>query len=222
MASTQLTSVTPPEPSALTTLIANSAPSDPLSAATIQILHNLQHQHLWTSVQVHDIKIPNLNASSPPAGSVATSPEDQSATPFLISGIPPHRVYTHPDEQLYLLERGLREEDVELERMFVLSAIKNQPWSLRKMAAVFDSLPDEAEIQAAEVSMNGGEELGEGGSKEKAAQLAEYYEYRKRARLTKEWGGKRLLLAMVDRGMGGDGTVVYYVVQEGAVKPRQN
>lgn len=90
------------------------------------------------------------------------------------------------------------------------------------MAAVFDSLPDEAEIQAAEVSMNEGEETGEGAGGEKAAKLAEYYEYRNKARLTKEWGGKRLLLAMVDRGMGGDGTVVYYIVQEGAVKPRQN
>ncbi|KAE8391351.1 hypothetical protein BDV23DRAFT_71563 [Aspergillus alliaceus] len=211
MTSTKSTSTRAPDPSALTTLISTSASSDPLSASTIQILHNLQHQHLWTSVQVH-----RLNASSPAAGSAPTSSGDQSTTPYLISGIPPHRVYTHPDEQLYLLERGLRAEDVELERLFVLPTIKNQLWSLRKMAAVFDSLPDEAEIQAAEVSMN------EGAGGEKAAKLAEYYEYRNKARLTKEWGGKRLLLAMVDRGMGGDGTVVYYIVQEGAVKPRQN
>ena len=34
---------------------------------------------------------------------------------------------------------------------------------------------------------------------------------------------KRLLLAMRGRqGMGGDGTVNYYIVQEGEVKPRQN
>lgn len=80
------------------------------------------------------------------------------------------------------------------------------------MAAVFDSLPDSDE-EGPDVSEIEGS---------KAEALAEYYQRRKSARGTKEWGGKRLLLAMVDKGMGGDGTVAYYVVQEGAVKPRQN
>ncbi|KAF7592581.1 hypothetical protein BBP40_012741 [Aspergillus hancockii] len=219
MASTSSIPITTPEPSALTTLISsNSASSDSVSASTIQILHNLQHQHLWTSLQIHDLKL----SSSPAEGSVPISPEDKANTPYLISGIPPHRVYTHPDEQLYLLERGLKEEDIELERLFVLPSVKGQAWSLRKMAMVFDSLPDEAEIHAAEASLNEGKETDGGAGGEKAAKLVEYYESRKKARLTREWGGKRLLLAMVDRGMGGDETVVYYVVQEGAVKPRQN
>ncbi|GMF79465.1 hypothetical protein F9C07_11066 [Aspergillus flavus] len=222
MASTQSTPIATPELSALTNLISTSASSDPLSASTVQILHNLQHQHLWTSLQVHDLKDSNLRASPLGAGLATTPSEEQTVPRYLISGIPPHRVYTHPDEQLYLLERGLREEDIELERIFVLPTVKNQPWSLRKMASVFDSLPDEADIQAEESSMNDSEETNDGAGGEKGVKLVEYYEYRKKARLTKEWGGKRLLLAMVDRGMGGDGTVVYYVVQEGAVKPRQN
>ena len=34
---------------------------------------------------------------------------------------------------------------------------------------------------------------------------------------------KRVLLAMLaHNGMGGDGTVTYYIMQEGDVKPRQN
>ena len=34
---------------------------------------------------------------------------------------------------------------------------------------------------------------------------------------------KRVLLAMMSQnGMGGDGTIVYYITQEGAIKPRQN
>lgn len=34
---------------------------------------------------------------------------------------------------------------------------------------------------------------------------------------------KRVLLAMVShQGKGGDGTIVYYLMQEGEVKPRQN
>ncbi|KAA8644672.1 hypothetical protein EYZ11_001896 [Aspergillus tanneri] len=185
-------------PSALSTLITTSESPSPLSASSLQILHNLQHQHLWQSLKVHPIPIP----------------DDPSATLSLLSGIPPHRIYTHPDEQLYMLQRGLREEDVELERLFVLPTVQGQSWSLRKLAAVFDSLPEGTRAEE--------EEALEETRNDKTAQLSEYYEYRKKARQTKEWGGKRLLLAMVDRGMGGDGTVVYYVIQEGAVKPRQN
>lgn len=98
------------------------------------------------------------------------------------------------------------------------------------MAAVFDSLPPTDEDLASlaedpvvedEEGKGEGEKDGDDGG-EKGDKVAEYLEYRRKARVTKEWGGKRLLLAMVDRGMGGEGTVVYYVVQEGAVKPRQN
>lgn len=96
------------------------------------------------------------------------------------------------------------------ERIFVIPTAQGQTWSLGRMAGVFDSA-DEG---------NEGVELGLEG--EKAEGLKAYYARRKTARETREWGGKRMLLAMVDKGMGGDGTVVYYVVQEGAVKPRQN
>ncbi|PLB46768.1 hypothetical protein P170DRAFT_428058 [Aspergillus steynii IBT 23096] len=202
-----------PNPSALSSLIAASASPNPLSASTIQILHNLQHQHLWTSLKAHDIPIPS---------STPSTADEASSTLFLISGIPPHHVYIHPDEQLYMLQKGLREDDVELERMFVLPTVHGQSWTLRKLAAVFDSLPDTAEEEALGSSVDDGEERAGSEDGEKAAKLAAYYEYRQKARQTGEWGTKRLLLAMVDRSMGGDGTVVYYVVHEGAVKPRQN
>ncbi|EAL88254.1 hypothetical protein KXW98_001337 [Aspergillus fumigatus] len=207
-----------PEPSALTTLLTStSSSSNPLSATAIQVLHNLQHQHLWTSLQIHDLQISNSSVSP---SSTSTSTDKLSSSPsYLISGIPPHRIYTHPDEQLFMLERGLREDDIELERMFVIPTAHGQSWSLRKMAAVFDALPeDEDESNAQSLD----DAKASGNNAEKAAKLTEYYEYRRKARVTKEWGGKRLLLAMVDRSMGGDGTMVYYVVQEGAVKPRQN
>jgi len=199
----------PPGPSSLTSLISTSGSgSDPLSALTTQILYNLQHQHYWTSLRIHE-------PSKPRSPSFEKQPPPP--TP-LISGIPPHRVYTHPDEQLYMLEKGLREEDLIPERIFVLPTAQGQSWSLRKLAQVFDSLP-EAEEQPQTLV---GRDDTDGPGKEKAAKLVEYYERREKARATKEWGGKRLLLAMVDKGMGGDGTVVYYVVQEGTVKPRQN
>ncbi|KAL4752319.1 hypothetical protein BDW72DRAFT_71175 [Aspergillus terricola var. indicus] len=196
----------PPAPSSLTTLISTTTDASPVASITHQVLHNLKHQHLWTSLQIH-----------------------QMATKFpipLVSGIPPHRVYTHPDEQLYMVERGLREEDVELDRMFVVPTVQGQSWSLEKMAAVFDALPDPAEEEGeatAGIDPKAEEASGDGNSAtDKAAKLAGYYEYRAKARRTGEWGSKRLLLAMIDKGIGGEGTVVYYVVQEGAVKPRQN
>ncbi|EAW08195.1 uncharacterized protein ACLA_029230 [Aspergillus clavatus NRRL 1] len=209
-----------PESSALTALLAStSAASDPHSATAVQVLHNLQHQHLWTSLQIHELPKPSSPISDFPS---SASAEQQATTPpFLISGIPPHRVYTHPDEQLFMLERGLRDDDIELERMYVVPTAHGQSWSLRKMAAVFDALPEDGDEAHAQ-SLDDANADESGNNAEKVAKLTAYYEYRRVARLSKEWGGKRLLLAMVDRGMGGDGTVVYYVVQEGAVKPRQN
>ncbi|OJK02804.1 hypothetical protein ASPACDRAFT_40117 [Aspergillus aculeatus ATCC 16872] len=232
-------------PSALTTLITSYATPTPTSpsssnptttpnpnlnlnlnpktsALTLQVLHNLQHQHLWTSLQIHE-----LPSTVPTA---AASPEYNTDKINLISGIPPHRLYTHPDEQFYLLERGLREEDLELERMFVIPTVQGHTWSLRRLAGVFDALPEvedpgdlggevEDEEEVVGEDDNGS---NNGSGRSKADKLKEYYQYRKQARATREWGGKRMLLAMVDRQMGGDSTVVYYVVQDGAVKPRQN
>ncbi|PKY04270.1 hypothetical protein P168DRAFT_310892 [Aspergillus campestris IBT 28561] len=223
---TTKTPTIPPQPSALTNLIASSTtpePSHPLTASTLQILHNLQHQHLWTSLQTHEIELPapSQQSQDTPSSSDPSSTASTTTTQYLISGIPPHHVYIHPDEQLYMLQRGLRETDIELERLFVLPAVQGQSWSLARLAAVFDSLPGGGERPAAAGTDTALDE-GEGSEGDKAAKLAEYYEYREKASLTKEWGGKRILLAMADRMMGGDGTVVYYVVQEGAVKPRQN
>lgn len=125
-----------------------------------------------------------------------------------------------------MLERGLRDGDIDPERTFVVPTVQGQSWSLHRMAAVFDSLPrvDEelASLAAPAGGLQSGGAGGYDGDDEKEARLRDYLEYRKKARHTGEWGGKRLLLGMVDRGMGGEGTVVYYVVQEGAVKPRQN
>ena len=58
--------------------------------------------------------------------------------------------------------------------------------------------------------------------KEKEEKLAKYFQKKQEADKENKWGGKRLLLAVVDRLVGGDGTIVYYVVQDGHVKPRQN
>lgn len=196
-----------PELSQLGELIdSTSASTNPQAATTIQILHNLQHQHLWTSLQIH--ASPSNSTSSVPQGS----------RPSLISGIPPNRVYTHPDEQLYMLEQGLREDDLRPERLFVIPTAQGQNWSIHRMAAVFDTLDEIAIAADDEANL----ETRPPVQVDKAQKLEEYYQRREKANATLEWGSKRVLLGMVNKGMGGDGTVVYYVVQEGEVKPRQN
>jgi tRNA-splicing endonuclease subunit Sen15, fungi type len=226
-------------PSALTTLITQSSignnGSDPVSALTIQVLHNLQHQHLWTSLTTHKFTKDTTNRTS---FSLLSTTPSLPPTTTLISGIPPHRIYTHPEEQAYMLEMSIREEDLAPERMFVLPTAQGQSWSLRKLATVFDSLPDLNDscspliVEPSAVAMTyatGKNELEapdrDGAiedDKSKAGKLAAYYERRRRANTSHEWGGKRLLLAMVDKGLGGDGTIVYYVIQDGIIKPRQN
>ncbi|PYH79974.1 hypothetical protein BO82DRAFT_122652 [Aspergillus uvarum CBS 121591] len=221
---TSFTSPTPSPSSSNPTTTTTTPPSPNLnlnpktSALTLQVLHNLQHQHLWTSLQIHELP------STFPAAAASTESDPPNHI-NLISGIPPHRLYTHPDEQFYLLERGLREEDLELERMFVLPTVQGHTWSLRRLAGVFDALPaleDSGDVGEEDDDEGEGEDGDRTNSSSKADKLKEYYAYRKQARVTREWGGKRMLLAMVDRQMGGDSTVVYYVVQDGAVKPRQN
>lgn len=117
-----------------------------------------------------------------------------------------------------MLEQGLREDDLRPERLFVIPTAQGQNWSLRRMAAVFDALP---KIDVTEVDSERSEERAPIDD-EKAQKLEEYYRRREKADATLEWGSKRALLGMVDKGMGGEGTVVYYIVQEGEVKPRQN
>lgn len=196
-----------PELSQLSELIdSTSASTNPQAATTLQILHNLQHQHLWTSLQIH-ASPSNVTSSSP-----------QEYRPPLISGIPPNRVYTHPDEQLYMLEQGLREDDLPPERLFVIPTAQGQNWSIRRMAAVFDTLDEITIVADDEADL----ETRPPVQGDKAQKLVEYNQRREKANATLEWGSKRVLLGMVNKGMGGDGTVVYYVVQEGEVKPRQN
>ncbi|EEH39354.1 hypothetical protein PAAG_08623 [Paracoccidioides lutzii Pb01] len=213
--------VTPPFPSALSTLT-HPTSQNPISSLTTQIQHNLQYQHRWTSLRIH---------------SPHTLSPSQNIT--LISGLPPQTLYTHQDEQAYMLEHGINPDDVPTEREWVIPTAQGQAWSLRQLAECFDviPLPDSKHAEGVEnvVGMtvekggdsrsNGISEVksgeGKGMKTEKKSKEEIFAEYQRRKR-GKEWGGKRALLAMVDRGKGGDGTVVYYVVLEGSVKPRQN
>ena len=110
----------------------------------------------------------------------------------------------HPDEQIEELKQGLKEEDVGVEREWVLPTRLREKWSLRRFGEVFDGISEEP------AASNPDETQGE----EEAMPMQTLV----KVKHGKRRGGKRLLLATV----GDDSTVVYYIVHDGIVKPRQN
>lgn len=158
-----------------------------LQALAREVQHNLLHQHYWTSLRIH-----------------TSSPLSQEPLPRpLVSGLPPHRIYVHPDEQIEELKQGLKEQDVGVEREWVLPTRLREKWSLRRFGEVFDGISEEP--AASNPDETHGEEV-------MPIQTHVKVKHGKRR------GGKRLLLATV----GDDSTVVYYIVHDGIVKPRQN
>jgi len=139
-----------------------------------------------------------------------------------LSGLPPRRLYIHPDEQIDLLhtettrkekEIKTRQDgegmpgslpetnsiqiglmDVQLEREWVLPTHLRENWSLAHFAEVFDGIGIVPPLDAEE-----------GG--------AQVEQFVNRWRNT-----KRMVLATLQD----DSTVVYYIVHDGIVKPRQN
>ena len=151
------------------------------------VLENLKDQHYWTDIQVH-----------------TESPNDPSKPlpRTMISGLPPKRLYIHPDEQIEAIdierETGAQPEDAkEPEYEWVLPVHLSEEWSIAKFAAVFDSI----DAIPPRPSRDDASELGPSG---------------------KDWRGadrkKRLTMAIVHD----DSTVSYYIVHDGIVKPRQN
>ncbi|KAH6642667.1 Sen15 protein-domain-containing protein [Boeremia exigua] len=160
-----------------------------LHSLALQILHNLQHQHYWTDLKVY--------THSPLTKEPLSRP--------LVSGLPPQRLYVHPDEQVELLKNADRqrkaaeaageksglEVKAQPEHEWVLPTRLNEQWTLRRLAEVFDDisiLPPQTSTTAYEAPAN-------------------------------PWRTtKRVVLSTVDT----DSTVVYYIVHDGVVKPRQN
>ena len=161
---------------------ANSLPSrDPAGS----VLENLRDQHHWTNIHTHS----------------HTSDGSTTLPRTLISGLPPKRIYIHPDEQAEAIEiegkTGKKPEGTqEPEHEWVLPVHVDEKWTMARFAEVFDAievLPPHATPPAEEIGPSG-----------------------------KDWRGKdrlkRVLMAMVHD----DSTVVYYIMHDGIVKPRQN
>jgi tRNA-splicing endonuclease subunit Sen15, fungi type len=204
-----------PQPSALQNFIATETPAFGSTDHThfhhlaLQILHNLQYQHRWTQLRIH--------TTSPLTGKPLPRP--------LISGLPPNRLYVHPDEQVELLQaqaerkkklkqketagsessaspngERLAEKDkfTEPEFEWVLPTHLREKWSLKRFAVVFDG-----------ISLVPPDGDGEDGK------LPNW----KVGLSPNKWRTiKRVLLAT----LSDDSTVVYYICHEGLVKPRQN
>ncbi|TDZ28633.1 putative tRNA-splicing endonuclease subunit tsp-1 [Colletotrichum spinosum] len=150
-----------------------------LAHLTARVLSNLSDQHDWTDVQVHW--------------------KDRPRPRPIISGLPPSRLYMHPDEQVEALEveqiTGRPPNQIP-EYEWVLPVHLSEQWTLSSFAAIFDSidaLPRE---------------------------IVHHHDIAHSAE--RDWRGalrqKRLLLAVLHD----DSTISYYLMHEGIVKPRQN
>lgn len=211
-----------PAPSALSKLIASetlryaSLHSPFELALALQVLHNLQYQHDWTDLQVH------TRSPLPPFGSLSRP---------LLSGLPPRRLYIHPDEQIELLKEAKRRQKTAMpsaalssaaaedaakakldiqatpEREWVLPARLKEKWSLKNMSELFDG-----------ISLVPSEVGEENDNAEDIAQVRSHSVSKEQGVQNKWRTTKRVLMAIVDD----DSTIVYYIVHDGIVKPRQN
>ena len=233
----------PPEASAVSDLIKSSGAKSASEALPLEILHNLQYQHDWTDLHLHALytrssgtdadnsRINGLvglevnsyfsqldhqsHSQSPSSSGLSTPTNDNSHVVHLISGLPPRHGYIHPDLQLHLLKHKIPESSIPVQREFVLPMSLAQKYTLSRFCAVFDSLPEREQIVVNPVQQNEEPQPSANGSAHSPSHGRRTpYEHKDQ---------KRVLLGMkAKEGGGGDGTVVYYIMQEGEVKPRQN
>ena len=191
-----------PSPSALSGLLSSHNAKSEVTALPLEVLHNLQYQHSWRQLQLYVL---TSDKPSPELMDIdfsdkllpSHSPRSAlSESIYLISGIPPRDGYLHPDFQARLIRQKIPEKAIKIQREWVLPLSLGEKWTLKRLCRVFDALPTRPPLET--------EHDGDGDAS--------------------EWtDAKRVLMGMLStNGMGGDGTIVYYIIQEGEVKPRQN
>lgn len=157
------------------------------------IVHNnLENQQDWTEMRLHDGKSDDGNQKYPRT---------------LLSGLPPRRMYIHPDEQIAVMraERALGPGEripQPPEYEWVLPVHLGETPTVGEFAAIFDSISA----------------LPPGATTDGAVDTASTTNDND----WKAWRGsrraKRLLMAVVQD----DSSIVYYFMHDGIVKPRQN
>jgi tRNA-splicing endonuclease subunit Sen15, fungi type len=197
----------------------------------LQVVHNLRYQHNWTELRLH------YHASGGATAQTLPRP--------VISGLPPQRLYVHPDEQIEVLQKQRAAgkagwPELSQEREWVCPSQLRESWTLRRFAEVFDALssvpPDkeggplyfEAESwsrRGITTPLRGSSELRRESStssnQSDSRPPALTSDSSSAAESPSPWRTsqpKRMVLATLDD----DSTVVYYIVHDGLVKPRQN
>ena len=208
----------------------DAAATSHLQYLALQVQYNLRYQHEWTDLRIHTRLPRELDRCS------------RAVSGPLITGVPPQRLYIHPDEQIEIIKREQEKKTPEKHDVkddvdrkiadggrdgghdndegngngvepalkpvteWVLPTHLREKWSLKMFAEVFDAMD---QIQREEDASRSGEKsVAEQGTQSAADGPAP----------RKTDGAKRILLATVSD----DSTVVYYIIHDGLVKPRQN
>ncbi|CAK7245671.1 MAG: hypothetical protein STHCBS139747_007256 [Sporothrix thermara] len=170
-----------------------SSSSNPDQDLAAIVYNNLVNQQDWTQMRIHD--------------------GDDTAHPrTLLTGLPPRRLYIHPDEQIEVLraERALGDGQriaQPPEREWIMPVHLAETPTVGQLAAVFDSIT---------AVPPPGESIVSGSARNDNSTDASTDERWKAWRGPRR--GKRLLLAVVQD----DSSVTYYFMHDGIVKPRQN
>ncbi|KAK5130617.1 hypothetical protein LTR08_001876 [Meristemomyces frigidus] len=172
----------------------------------LQVAHNLRFQHNWSDIRVHH------RASERPSAHALPRP--------LITGLPPQRLYVHPDEQIEALnkQRNVGKAgwpEMGAEREWVLPTHLRESWTLRRFAEVFDALSTVPSPENGGALFNEADRMVVDGQEAEGEHGADGQQTPNPWRTTQP---KRLLLATLED----DSTIVYYVIHDGIVKPRQN
>ncbi|KAI5792404.1 tRNA-splicing endonuclease subunit Sen15 [Peziza echinospora] len=182
-----------PSTDGLAEVVSQHAHADHIIDLANIVLKNLQHQADWSETILH------------------TSPAFPRP---LISGVPPEAIYVDPDTAGKANETekddGTADADQKIDREWVLPVGLREKWTVRQWAEIFDSIPAEPPVSEAVDGANAVEV-------EERVQLDQLDGV---PVLQSNTGKrkKRLVMAIVS----GDSTVVYYIVHDGIVKPRQN
>lgn len=160
------------------------------------VLHNLQFQHDWHSLTIHTRV--TATEAAPESKQESMGQLGPLLPRPLVSGVPPRRVYIHPDEQIEMIKAGVKDEDALSQREWVLPSHLSEKWSLRRFAEIFDAI-ENVPLESSDHERNA-------------------HAYHETTTKINWRHTKRVILATVDD----DSTIVYYIVHDGIVKPRQN